>query len=61
MAKTIQSLDKPEVMYAMAEWESKTARDAAMDALALRADAHTVLYAHEEFILSYETIISVDL
>lgn len=48
-------------MYAMAEWKSKTARDVAMDALELRTDAHTVLHAREELMLSYETIISADL
>ena len=55
--KLFQSLDKPDVKYAMAEWESKPARNAAMDALARQTDAHTVLHAHEELVLSYETII----
>lgn len=56
--KLFQSLDKPDVMYAMAEWKTKPARDVAMNALVLRTDAHTVLHAREELMLSYETIIS---
>lgn len=59
--KLFQSIEEPNTLYAMAEWQSKAARDKAMDALADRTDAHDILHHHEEFIEYYKVIASAEL
>lgn len=56
-----KSLDKPGVMYAMAEWESKAERDAAMKLISERDDAEWVMHEHEKFVDSYSVIVSAEL
>lgn len=59
--KLFRSLDDPGTLYAMAEWESKEARNKAIAAIEQRDDADWVLNAHEQFLDSYSTIVSGDL
>ena len=56
-----RSLDDPKVLYAMADWESKAARDAAMEAIEQREDAEMVMAAHEQYLDSHTTILSAEL
>lgn len=56
-----RSIDKPSVLYAMADWESLEARENAMSSIAKRDDADFILKAHEQYVSSYETIVSATL
>lgn len=56
-----RSLDNPNVLYAMAEWESKAARDAAVEEMSKREDAEWLLHAHEQFVDKHPTIVSAEL
>lgn len=56
-----RSIDSPGVMYAMAEWESKSARDEAMEAISKRDDSDWVMHEHEKFVDSYSVIVSAEL
>lgn len=56
-----KSIDKPGVMYAMAERESKSARDEAIEAISKRDDAEWVMHEHEKYVDSYSVIVSAEL
>lgn len=51
--KLFRKKDEPGYLYAMAEWESKEARDAAVAAIKERPDAEEVLHKHETFLNSH--------
>jgi quinol monooxygenase YgiN len=59
--KLFRNLDNPAVLFAMADWESKAAREAAMAEIDKRPDADTVLTAHEQFLDSHTTLLSAEL
>ena len=59
--KLFRSLSNTGVLYAMAEWDSKTARDDAMAEIAKRDDAESMLHAHEKFLESHVSIVSAEL
>ncbi|CAN5655209.1 hypothetical protein BH23PAT1_BH23PAT1_4210 [soil metagenome] len=59
--KLFRSLDNPKILYAMAEWESKAARDAAVAELEKRKDAEWLLHAHEKFVIKHSAIVSAEL
>ncbi|MBM3232237.1 hypothetical protein FJZ21_02575 [Candidatus Pacearchaeota archaeon] len=54
--KLFRSLKNPKVMYAMADWESKEARDKAIEKLSKREDAQFVLHGHEKYVSSHKVI-----
>ncbi len=59
--KLFRDKNKPEILYAMAEWESKEARDKAIETIhAEREDSEYVLQGHEQYVDSHETIIEGD-
>ncbi len=59
--KLFRSLDDPKILYAMAEWESKAARDAAVSKISKRDDADWLLHAHEQYVTAHPTIVSAEL
>ena len=56
-----QSIDNPDVYFAMAEWESKEARANAMSEISKRSDAQEILHAHEQFVDSYSVLASAEM
>lgn len=59
--KLFRSLNDPATLYAMAEWENKAARDAAMDAIAALPNGEDIIHGQEQFLDSYKTIVSAEL
>ena len=59
--KLFRSLKDPKILYAMAEWESKSARDKAVAEMEKREDAEWLLHAHEKFVTAHPTIVSAEL
>lgn len=59
--KLFNDLENPDVVVAIAEWDSKTARDAAMAELEKRPDAEMVLRGHEKFVSKFEILGSLEL
>ena len=55
--KLFRSVDKPGTFFAIAEWDSKEARDAAFGEIKKRPDAHQVLRGHEKFV-DYDEVIA---
>ncbi len=47
--KLFRNLDNPEVLFAIAEWESKEDRDRAMNEIEKRDDAELILRGEEQF------------
>lgn len=59
--KLFRSLDNPKILFAMTEWESKSARDKAIEEISKRDDAEYMLHNHEQFVDDHQTIISAEL
>lgn len=59
--KLFRSLENPKILYAMAEWESKNARDKAIEEISKREDSEHMLHYHEQFVDAHPTIISAEL
>ncbi len=57
----LRSLDKPDILYAMAEWESKEARDSAMSEINKREDADFINKGHLQYVESHPKIVSANL
>ena len=55
--KLFRSVSNPKILYAMAEWESKEARMAAVEAIKERLDAEMVLHGHEAYKINPTTIV----
>ncbi len=55
--KLFRDKNKPGILYAMAEWESKDIRTQAVEKIKERPDADFVLHKHTEYVDSHETII----
>ena len=51
--KLFRGLNEPGYLYAMADWESKNARDTAIESIQTRSDAQQVLHGHEEYVDSH--------
>jgi heme-degrading monooxygenase HmoA len=56
-----RSKDDPKILYAMAEWESKEARDAAMETIKQREDSEWVRHGHLQYVDAHPRIVSADL
>ena len=55
--KLFRNPDQPAIFYAMADWESKDARNAAMKAIEKdRPDAETILHGYAAFLDQHEKI-----
>ena len=59
--KLFRSLDDLKILYAMAEWESKAARDKAVAEIQKRDDADWLLHAHEQYVTKHPAIVSAEL
>jgi heme-degrading monooxygenase HmoA len=59
--KLFREISQPGILYAMAEWESKDARDAAIRAIiAGRPDSNHVLHGEEAYVDSHKTIMELE-
>ena len=55
--KLFRKIDEPEYLYAMAEWESKDARNKAIESIKQNySNAKEILKKHETFLETHETL-----
>lgn len=59
--KLFRSLEDPKIIYAIAEWESKAARDAIMPEIEARMKSDGTYNEHERYIDEVKTIASMEL
>jgi len=58
--KLFRDKNKPGVLYAMAEWDSKEIRSQAVEKIKERPGADFVLHEHTKYVDSHETILELD-
>lgn len=59
--KLFRSIENPKILYAIAEWESKTARDLAMAEIEKLPNADLILRGHEKYVETAKVIASMEL
>jgi len=59
--RLFRSLDDPTTFYAIADWESKEARDSAMDEIGRRKDAKSVLHWTTNLVTGVRALTSMNL
>lgn len=59
--KLFRDVDNPQKFFAIAEWESKEARDLAMEKLEKHPKAEEILHGHEKFVESHKTVARLEL